>query len=177
MQPLDLIGSFEERKFSDFRNPTIDTLIWGSKRHHIPILLEIDVTAARDAIREQKKKTGQSISFTAWIVKCIAQAVSEYKSIHALRKGKRRLIIFDDVDVAVIVERAVGQPGVRPRHAEPLSHAAARPAGDVETFGIDRLLRNGGVDDAHQIVEILARIRMVDEVAELAAIGCRTTRV
>ena len=111
MQPLDLIGSFEERKFSDFRNPTIDTLIWGSKRHHIPILLEIDVTAARDAIREQKKKTGQSISFTAWIVKCIAQAVSEYKSIHALRKGKRRLIIFDDVDVAVIVERAVSQGG------------------------------------------------------------------
>ncbi|RUR75978.1 2-oxo acid dehydrogenase subunit E2 [Chlorogloeopsis fritschii PCC 9212] len=111
MHQLDLIGSFEERKFPDFRNPTIDTLIWGSKRHHVPILLEIDVTAARDTIRDQKAKTGQSISFTGWIVKCLAQAVSEHKCIHALRKGKRRLVIFDDVDVTVIVERAVGEPG------------------------------------------------------------------
>lgn len=102
----DLIGNFEERQFPDFRHPTIDTLIWGSKRHHIPILLEIDVTAAREAIREQKK-TGQNISFTGWIVKCIAIAVSEHKSIHALRKGKRRLVIFDDVDVTIIVERTV----------------------------------------------------------------------
>lgn len=112
MQSPNLIGSFEERKFPDFRNPTIDTLRWGSKRHHIPILLEIDVTEARDAIRDQKIKTGQSISFTGWIVKCLAQAVSEYKSIHALRNGKRRLVIFDDVDMTVIVERAVGQPSI-----------------------------------------------------------------
>ncbi|HBB34354.1 MAG TPA: dihydrolipoamide acyltransferase [Cyanobacteria bacterium UBA8803] len=111
MHPPDLIGSFEERQFPDFRNPTIDTMIWGSKRHHVPILLEIDVTAARDAIHDQKRKTGESISFTGWIVKCLAQAVSEHKSIHALRKGKRRLVIFDDVDVTTIVERAVGQPG------------------------------------------------------------------
>lgn len=107
MHSPNLIGSFEERKFPDFRNPTIDTLIWGSKRHHIPILLEIDVTDARDAIHARKIKTGQAISFTGWIVKCLAQAVSEHKSIHALRKGKRRVVIFDDVDVTVIVERAV----------------------------------------------------------------------
>ncbi|WP_404790126.1 2-oxo acid dehydrogenase subunit E2 [Altericista sp. CCNU0014] len=107
----DLVGSFETRKFPNVRNPTIDTLMWGSKRHHIPILFEIDVTDARDAIRAQKAKTGQGISFTSWIVKCLAQAVSEHKSIHALRKGKRQLVIFDDVDVSVIVERAVGQPG------------------------------------------------------------------
>ncbi|WP_019499680.1 2-oxo acid dehydrogenase subunit E2 [Pseudanabaena sp. PCC 6802] len=111
MHQPDLIGSFEERKFPDFRNPTIDTLIWGSKRHHIPVLLEIDVTTAREAIRDRKTKTGQSISFTGWIVKCLAQAVSEHKFVHALRKGKQRLAIFDDVDVTVIVERAIGQPG------------------------------------------------------------------
>jgi pyruvate/2-oxoglutarate dehydrogenase complex dihydrolipoamide acyltransferase (E2) component len=109
MHQLDLIGSFEERQFPQLRNPTIDTLIWGSKRHHVPILLEVDVTAARDAIHDRKTKTGQDISFTGWLVKCLAQAVSEHKFIHALRKGKRRLVIFDDVDVTVIVERAVGQ--------------------------------------------------------------------
>jgi pyruvate/2-oxoglutarate dehydrogenase complex dihydrolipoamide acyltransferase (E2) component len=108
MRSSDLIGSFEERQFPDFRQPTIDTLIWGSKRHHIPILLEIDVTEAREIIRDCQKKTGQTISFTAWIVRCLAQAVSEHKSVCALRRGKRRLVIFDDVDVTVIVERSVG---------------------------------------------------------------------
>jgi pyruvate/2-oxoglutarate dehydrogenase complex dihydrolipoamide acyltransferase (E2) component len=105
MEPLDLIGSFEVSDFPRFRNPTIDTLVWGRQRHHIPILLEVDVTAARAAIRAQKVKTGSGISFTGWIVKCLAQAVSEHKYVHALRKGKRQLVAFDDVDVTLIIER------------------------------------------------------------------------
>jgi pyruvate/2-oxoglutarate dehydrogenase complex dihydrolipoamide acyltransferase (E2) component len=105
MHSPDLIGRFEESNFSRFRNPTIDTMVWGRRRHHVPILLEIDVTAAREAIHAQKAKTGQGISFTGWIVKCIAQSVSEHKYVHALRKGKRRLVTFDDVDVTLIVER------------------------------------------------------------------------
>jgi pyruvate/2-oxoglutarate dehydrogenase complex dihydrolipoamide acyltransferase (E2) component len=111
MQPSDLIGSFEQREFPDFRNPTIDTLVWGRNRHHIPILLEIDVTEARNAISDRQVKTGQRISFTGWVVKCLAQAVSEYKFVHALRKGNKQLVIFDDVDINVVIERAVGQLG------------------------------------------------------------------
>ncbi len=107
MKPPDLIGSFKESDFPRFRNPTIDTMIWGRQQHHIPILLEIDVTAAREAIHAQKAKTGEGISFTGWIVKCLAQAVSEHKYVHALRKGKRQLVIFDDVDVAIVIERTV----------------------------------------------------------------------
>jgi pyruvate/2-oxoglutarate dehydrogenase complex dihydrolipoamide acyltransferase (E2) component len=107
MKPRDLIGNFEKRNFSRFRNPTVDTMAWGRQRHHIPILLEIDVTAAREAIHAQKAKTGQGISFTGWIVKCLAQAVSEHKHVHALRKGKRQLVIFDDVDVTIVIERTV----------------------------------------------------------------------
>jgi pyruvate/2-oxoglutarate dehydrogenase complex dihydrolipoamide acyltransferase (E2) component len=105
MQPVDHLGTFEKREFPRFRNPTIDTMIWGRKRHHIPILVEIDVTAAREAIRDRKTKTGEGLSFTGWMIKCLAQAVSEHKYVHALRQGKRQLVIFDDVDIAIIVER------------------------------------------------------------------------
>jgi 2-oxoacid dehydrogenases acyltransferase (catalytic domain) len=107
MTPVDLIGSFEKRNFPQSRNPTIDTMIWGRQRHHVPILLEIDVTAARAAIHHHKAKTGQGISFTGWIVKCLAQAISKHKYVHALRQGKRQLVTFDDVDMTIIVERAV----------------------------------------------------------------------
>jgi hypothetical protein len=47
---IEPIGNFEKRNFPQFRNPTIDTMIWGRQRHHVPILLEIDVTAAQAAI-------------------------------------------------------------------------------------------------------------------------------
>jgi pyruvate/2-oxoglutarate dehydrogenase complex dihydrolipoamide acyltransferase (E2) component len=104
-EPVDRIGTFEKCEFPRLRNPTIDTLTWGRKRHHIPMLLEIDVTEARAAIHDRKTKIGQRISFTGWIVKCIAQAVSEHKYVHAIRKGKREIVTFDDVDVTVIIER------------------------------------------------------------------------
>ncbi len=107
MTQVDLIGSFEKRNFPQFRNPTIDTMIWGRQRHHVPILLEIDVTAARSAIHHHKAKTGQAISFTGWIVKCLAQAISKHKYVHALRQGKGQLVIFEDVDVTIVIERTV----------------------------------------------------------------------
>jgi pyruvate/2-oxoglutarate dehydrogenase complex dihydrolipoamide acyltransferase (E2) component len=107
MKTVDLIGSFATRDFPSFRNPTIDTLNWGRQRHHIPMLVEIDVTEARSTIHSLKVKTGKGISFTGWIIKCLAQAVSEHKYVHALRNGKRQLVIFDDVDVSMIIERTV----------------------------------------------------------------------
>jgi pyruvate/2-oxoglutarate dehydrogenase complex dihydrolipoamide acyltransferase (E2) component len=107
MRSVDLVGRFDQRRFPSFRNPTIDTMIWGRRRHHIPILLEVDVTEARAAIDTLKAETGRGISFTGWIVKCLAQAISEHKQVHALRQGKRQLIIFEDVDVTIVIEREV----------------------------------------------------------------------
>lgn len=104
---MDDIGIYEERGFPSFRNPTLDTLDLGIRKHHIPVLFEVDVTEAREYIREFKARTGEGISFTSWVMKCIGQAVSEHKHIQAMRKGKKSLILFDDVDISVVVEKAV----------------------------------------------------------------------
>ena len=104
---MDDIGTYEERGFREFRNPTLDTLDIGMKKHHIPFLFEVDVTEAREYIREFKAKTGEGLSFTGWVMKCIGQAVSEHKHIQAMRKGKKSLILFDDVDISVVIERSV----------------------------------------------------------------------
>lgn len=105
---MDDIGVYEERRFPESRHPTLDTLDLGKKKHHIPLLLEADVTEAREYIREFKSRTGEGLSFTGWTMKCIGQAVSEHKHIQAMRKGRRSLILFDDVDISVVVERSVG---------------------------------------------------------------------
>jgi pyruvate/2-oxoglutarate dehydrogenase complex dihydrolipoamide acyltransferase (E2) component len=70
-------------------------------------LFEVDVTEARELMREFKSRTGEGLSFTGWVMKCISQAVSEHKHIQAMRKGRKSLILFDDVDISVVVERTV----------------------------------------------------------------------
>ncbi len=68
-------------------------------------LIEVDVTRAREFLRDHKAKTGESLSFTAFIIACVGKAVDENKSLHACRKGRKHLILFDEVDVAIPIER------------------------------------------------------------------------
>src|SRR6266516_4701644 len=70
-------------------------------------LTEVDVTGARTFLRDHKKKTGESLSFTAFIVTCLAHAVDENKSVQACRKGNKSLVLFDEVDVATLIEREI----------------------------------------------------------------------
>ncbi len=70
-------------------------------------LLEVDVTKARAILRAYKAKTGESLSFTAFLIACMAKAVEEHKAVQAIRKGSKHLIVFHDVDVYTPIEREV----------------------------------------------------------------------
>ena len=67
-------------------------------------LIEVDVTAARTILRDHKAKTGESLSFTAFIIACLGKAIAEHKAVQAYRKGRNRLILFEDVDVNTQIE-------------------------------------------------------------------------
>lgn len=87
------------------------SLTWAGK-HSMYGLLEVDVTTARQRLRELAAPTGEQLSFTGYLVLCLARAVDEHKAVQALRKGRTRLVLFDDVDVGIMVERAVGEQRV-----------------------------------------------------------------
>ena len=70
-------------------------------------LIEVDVTRAREFLREHKAKTGESLSFTAFLIACLAKAVEEHKAVQAFRQGSKRLILFEEVDVFTLIERDV----------------------------------------------------------------------
>jgi pyruvate/2-oxoglutarate dehydrogenase complex dihydrolipoamide acyltransferase (E2) component len=72
-------------------------------------LLEVDVTVARQLIAEHKARTGETLSFAGFLTFCLARAVDEDKTIQAYRKGDRQLVLFDDVNVGLMVERKVGE--------------------------------------------------------------------
>ena len=67
-------------------------------------LLEVDVTRARAFLRDHKAKTGESLSFTAFLATCLAKAVDEHKAVQARRFGSKRIILFDEVDVYLPIE-------------------------------------------------------------------------
>lgn len=86
--------------------PNLLNLYWG--KHSIYGLLEVDVTAARRFIAEHKAQTGEALSFTGYLAYCLARVVDEDKSVQAYLKGRTQLVLFDDVDVAMPVERQMG---------------------------------------------------------------------
>jgi hypothetical protein len=77
----------------------LDGGILGSKRHIIYGLVEVDVTRAQEIRRNQENK----VSFTAYLVACLARAVAKHPHVQAYKFGRKN-VIFHDVDVSIMIE-------------------------------------------------------------------------
>jgi pyruvate/2-oxoglutarate dehydrogenase complex dihydrolipoamide acyltransferase (E2) component len=87
----------------------------GREKHLIHGLFEIDVTEVRRAIQAYRARTGDGLSFTAYILACVGRAVEQHKSIQACRAWGDKLVLFDDVDINTMIEVEVGrQKIIRP---------------------------------------------------------------
>jgi pyruvate/2-oxoglutarate dehydrogenase complex dihydrolipoamide acyltransferase (E2) component len=90
--------------FPKMRRFAIDSGRLGRQRHIVHGLLEMDVTHARRYIREHKTRTGETLSFTAFVIACLAKAVDTNKEVHAHLNWWNQLVIFDEVNVNVMIE-------------------------------------------------------------------------
>jgi pyruvate/2-oxoglutarate dehydrogenase complex dihydrolipoamide acyltransferase (E2) component len=76
------------------------------EKNAIHSLMEVDVTEPRKWIKTHFEKTGEKLSFTAYIVTCLAYTLRDHPRMNSFIKGNR-LIILDDVTVNVLMEREV----------------------------------------------------------------------
>ena len=134
--------TFAFKDFPKIRNGYIDVLREGQRKRFIHGLFEVDVTDVRSKLREHKNKTGESLSFTSFVIHCLGKAVDENKMLHAFRKGGNKLVLFDEVDVSAQIEmeldghkivkphivRAANKKSFREIHDE----IRAAPAGKAE---------------------------------------------
>jgi len=60
-------------KIDPFRQLVIDGLELAARKHHIHGLVEVNITEARERIRQIKERTGESLSFTGFIVYLLRQ--------------------------------------------------------------------------------------------------------
>ena len=107
------MAKYKQVEFPPSRITTLDMGDLKDFRNHVMGFLELDVTDARQNIRELRQNTGKSVSLTAWLIKAICAAIGEYPMAAGYLAGKRKAIVFDSVDIAMLVERtAKGYPPV-----------------------------------------------------------------
>lgn len=101
--------------FPKIRRLMVDGGRLARQKHLIHGLVEIDVTDARRLIREHKTKTGEALSFTAFIISCLGRTVDMNKHMQAYRTWREKVVIFEDVDVNTMFEVEVdGRKLIRP---------------------------------------------------------------
>ena len=105
---MDKIGSYVTKPFTKARQNIVLVVEEGKRKHSIHAIIDVDVTKARQIIRNYKIKHNKSISFTGWLITCISKAVSENKVIITSRQGRNKTVTFEDVDIPIPIERMVG---------------------------------------------------------------------
>lgn len=87
-----------------FQRQMIDWLDLNTS-HPVYIICEVDITEARATIRAARNHNRKPLSLNAYLSACFAAAIAENKLVQAFRKGRAGIAIFDEVDLAIPVER------------------------------------------------------------------------
>ena len=132
---MDRLGKYQIEPFTKKRQNISLLLNEGIKKHKIHGLIEVDVTNARIKIKKYKNEKNDSISFTAWLITCIAKAVSKNKKLNTFRQGRRKTIIFEDIDIPIAVERELNGKTITMAYI-------IRKANEKNVFEITKEIRN-----------------------------------
>jgi pyruvate/2-oxoglutarate dehydrogenase complex dihydrolipoamide acyltransferase (E2) component len=129
--------------------------IAGNKRSAIHSLTEIDVTQVRNLIREKAKKGGAKISFTAYLVKCLAETLKDHPGLNSFIR-RNRLVLLEDVTISVLVERELEGERV----PEPVGIKAAQ---NLSLLEIHQEIRAAQARDSGQLGDLSGStwIRMI----------------
>lgn len=93
--------------FPKTRNLVLDILSEGRRKNIIQLLFEVDATAMRAQIAKLAASPEATISITSYVARTLACTVAKEPRMQAYRHKGRELILFDDVDLSVMVEREV----------------------------------------------------------------------
>lgn len=96
---------FEIRKFPNSRIATIDVCEIGKRKHHVTGLVEFDVTESRKKISAYNNSHPDKISFNAWLISVIGRTIKKHDAAGSYLIGKNKQIVFDDVNVSLVVEK------------------------------------------------------------------------
>ena len=106
-----MTDSYRFQNIPRSRIATFDIFAVGLNKHHIVAILEFDVTETRARLRNSRKN-GINISFNGWLIKVIGDVLHKHSEASAYLYNKKKLIIFNDINVSLIVEKKIGDAKV-----------------------------------------------------------------
>lgn len=95
---------FKTESIPKMRRFALDAGNLGRRRHIVHGLIEVDVTEIRNFIRKHKLETGETLSFTAFIILCLSKAIENNPHLQAYRNWRNQLVMFEDVNITAMVE-------------------------------------------------------------------------
>lgn len=93
-----------QQPYPKLRNFVLDVMAEGRRKNTINLLFEAEVAPMRQHLAARAER----ISLTSFMARTLACAVNENRSMHAYRRGKSRLTVFEDIDLSFMVERDIG---------------------------------------------------------------------
>jgi pyruvate/2-oxoglutarate dehydrogenase complex dihydrolipoamide acyltransferase (E2) component len=102
------VGPFRVVNLTPARRAWLNIMDLSRPSLHMYGLLEVDVTLPRQLIAEHKARTGETLSFTGFLSYCLARAVEQEIAVQAYPKGHRQIVMYDDVNVGLMIERKSG---------------------------------------------------------------------
>ena len=105
-----LIGVFKQPPYPAahlpyprLRNFILDVMAEGRRKNTINLLFDVAMAPIQQHLNSQPER----LSMTAYLAHTLAATVHEDKTMQAYRHGKSKRVIFDDVDLAIMVEREI----------------------------------------------------------------------
>ena len=99
-------GRYYTVPFSRNRDIVVDFISLGKKTMKVYAIGEIDVTLPLKKIAEYKEK-GIKLSCTAYISYVFVQTILDHPFMQAIKWKRRKMVIYEDVDLMSIVEKEV----------------------------------------------------------------------
>ncbi len=145
----DLIGRYSVKAFSENRRLMSEIYDEFLKKHYMAGFFEVDVSLGKRLIEDFEIQTGEKVSFTGWVAKCVSEAVRQFPEVNAYRWGKRRVIQFEDIDIVVMVERQLREKVIPVPH--PIRRSQAK---DLLTISREiRMAQTSSVSEKEQLLE------------------------
>ncbi len=106
---------YKVKKISNIARLLHEFTTFAKEKNTIWAFAEADVTDALQKLKEHKQKTGESISFTAFIITVFSRVVALHKyPMNSLMRKKNEIYTFQDVDVMTNIERVLPDGSKRP---------------------------------------------------------------
>ena len=142
---MDANNAFTEKPWPALRDNLVDFLDLTKDKRFIYALSVANVTTAKNDLERLTEQAEASFNINSYLLWSYGQVMGKHKDLHAIKHGKK-LIVFDDIDIATVIERELPDGTKQPypyiiRGVQRRSYyEVAKELEDAKTLDLDGLI-------------------------------------